>query len=212
MSRLVRVACTTCAHQRELTRLRRDLHDGLGPSLAGILARADVLSALLGEESRDAREVVSELRREASSFLGDLRRVLTDKEPAELSSGDLAAALAALGNRMSAGVRVEVTVDDVSHVSWDNQVAAFWIIKEALTNVVKHARATHCTVRVWSSDGLRLSVVDNGRGGLGDAGFGLTTMRDRATESGGWCEIEDTGHGVSVTAHLPDWECHDRAA
>lgn len=195
-----------------MARLRRDLHDGLGPTLAGILARADVLAALLSEESRDVREVVGELRQEASSFLGEMRRVLADREPAELEGRDLDAGLSALGARMSAGVDVEVSVGDVSQVSWDSQVAAFWIVKEALTNVIKHARAANCAVRVWADGGARLSVVDDGRGGLGFSGLGLSSMRERATELGGWCDIDDTGHGISVTAYVPDWECHDRAA
>lgn len=219
MARLARVGrpCTSCEHHRELVRLRRDLHDGLGPSLAGILARADVLATLVNKESGDVHEVLGELRREASTFLGEMRRVLSDREPAELDSRDLAVALATLGRRMSAGVQVDVHVDDVSQVDWDSQVAAFWIVKEALTNVVKHAGASRCTVRVWADRGLRLSVVDNGAGGLGESGLGesglgLSSMRDRASESGGWCDIADTGHGVTVTAHVPDWTCHDHAA
>jgi signal transduction histidine kinase len=211
VARLVSVGrpCTSCA---QLARLRRDLHDGLGPTLAGILARADVLAALLSEESRDAREVVGELRQEASSFLGEMRRVLADREPAELEGRDLSAGLSALGARMSAGVDIEVSVGDVSQASWDSQVTAFWIVKEALTNVLKHAQASSCVVRVWTDNGIRLSVVDDGRGSLGRPGLGLSSMRERAAERGGWCDVSDTGHGISVTAHVPDWECHDRAA
>ena len=207
---MARMVSDSCAHHRELARLRRDLHDGLGPSLAGILARADVLAALVGQESRDVREVLGELRREASSFLGEMRRVLADRDPAELEDHDLAAGVRALAARMSADV--EVTVGDVSRVSWDSQVTAFWIVREALTNVLKHSTASRCVVRISADAGIRLSVVDNGTGGLHATGLGLSTMRERATERGGWCDIEDTGHGVSVTAYVPDWECHDHAA
>ncbi len=216
MARLLRVErpCgAQCAHRQELTRLRRDLHDGLGPSLAGIMARADVLAALVN--SGDARALLSDLRREASSFLGEMRRVLADRTPAELEEGDLARGVDVLASRMRAasGVSFDVVVDDVSEVSWPCQVAAFWIVKEAVTNVVKHAHASRCVVRISLNDGLTVSIVDNGRGGLAPTGLGLSSMRDRATESGGWCDIDDTGQGISVTAHLPEgWERHDRAA
>lgn len=210
-----------CAHCRELTRLRRDLHDGLGPSLAGILLRADLVAQLMTTNEVAARETLDDLRHEAAAFMAELRRVLTDREPAELDDRDLTAGLTTLAGRMSAasGDRLAVDVDvdrEVGALDRTTQVAAFWIVKEALTNVVKHAHATACAVRVSVDDGLRLSVVDNGRGGLADSGIGLTTMRERATELGGRCDVADTGGGVAVTAYLPEdtegLARHDRAA
>ena len=168
-----------------------------------------------------ARETLDDLRHEAAAFMAELRRVLADREPAELDDRDLTAGLTTLAQRMSAAsghrLVVEVHVDDeVGALDRTVQVAAFWIVKEALTNVVKHAHATTCAVRVSVDDGLRLSVVDNGRGGLANSGAGLSTMRERATELGGWCHVTDAGGGVAVTAHLPeDTEGlvrHDRAA
>ena len=202
-----------CAHCRELTRLRRDLHDGLGPSLAGILLRADLLAQLMTTTDVAARETLKDLRHEAAAFMAELRRVLAAREPAELDDRDLTAGLATLAERMSAasGNRLGVEVDvagEVGALDRTIQVAAFWIVKEALTNVVKHAHATACAVRLRVDGGLRLSVVDNGSGGLtaasGVGGVGLTSMRDRAAELGGWCDIADTGGGVAVTAVLPE--------
>ncbi|MFL6122735.1 sensor histidine kinase [Actinophytocola sp.] len=210
-----------CAHHRELARLRRDLHDGLGPSLAGIMVRADLLAQLMTKGDQGltgGREVLQELRQEASAFLAEMRRVLSDREPAELDRTALADALPAFGQRISAasGGRLSVRVDvaaGVDAADRTSQVAAFWIVREALTNVVKHARATACAVRVWVNNGLRLSVVDDGHGGLTESGMGLGTMRGRAAEFGGWCDVVDTGHGVAVTAHLPEGRVpHDRAA
>lgn len=210
-----------CAHCRELTRLRRDLHDGLGPSLAGILLRADLIGQLMSTNEVAARETLEDLRHEAAAFMAELRRVLADREPAELDDRDLTAGLTTLAERMSAAsgnrLVVDVAVDrEVGTLDRTVQVAAFWIVKEALTNVVKHAHAAACAVRVSVDGGLRLSVVDNGCGGLADSGIGLTTMRERATELGGWCDVADTGGGVAVTAHLPEdtegLARHDRAA
>lgn len=206
-----------CAHCRELTRLRRDLHDGLGPSLAGILLRADLLAQLMTTNEVAARETLADLRHEAAAFMAELRRVLAAREPAELDDRDLTAGLTTLAKRMRAasGGRLVVTVDvggDVGALDRTVQVAAFWIVKEALTNVVKHAGATACVVRLHVDGGLCLSVVDNGCGGLADSGIGLTTMQDRAAEHGGWCDVVDTGGGVAVTAHLPEGLVRDDRA
>lgn len=204
----------TCTHYHEMLRLRRDLHDELGPGLAGILIRADLLGSLLSEDRDGAEAMLRDLRREAATFMAEFRRVLANREPAELEGQGLAAALASLADRLRAVLVMDVEVDDdVATLDRDLQVAAFWIAKEAVTNVVKHAHATRCTVRVRVGAGLELSVRDNGRGGALAAGVGLTSMHDRAAELGGWCEVTDTGAGVAVTAQLPErWATHDRAA
>jgi two-component system NarL family sensor kinase len=208
VGRVVNLRADRCEHQAEVQRLRRDLHDGLGPGLAGILIRADLLARQL--DRGPAEEMLRELRREAAAFMAEFRRVLADREPAELEGRSLADGLHVLADRMHVA-GLEIVIDVTGDAERDTQVAAFWIVKEALTNVVKHARATRCVVTV--RDGLRLSVVDNGGGGLHDGGVGLTSMRARAEELGGWCEVTDTGRGVAVTAHLPEGRSrHDHAA
>lgn len=206
-----------CEHYREMVRLRRNLHDGLGPGLAGIMMRADILGQLMTANQGAAEEMLRELRREAAVFMTEFRRVLADQSPAELDGHQLDDALRTLGRRMSraTGGTLTVTTDvdpAAAAVDRTTQVAAFWIAKEALTNVVKHARARTCAIRVRVDAGLRLSVVDDGVGGVGGArlgrrGVGLTSMGSRAAELGGWCEVSDigldNGPGVSVTAHLP---------
>lgn len=208
MGRVVNLRADRCEHQAEVQRLRRDLHDGLGPGLAGILIRADLLARQL--DRGPAEEMLRELRHEAAAFMAEFRRVLADREPAELEGHSLADGLRVLADRMHVA-DLEIVIDVTGDADRDTQVAAFWIVKEALTNVVKHARATRCVVTV--REGLRLSVVDNGGGGLHDGGVGLTSMRARAEELGGWCEATDTGRGVAVTAHLPEGRSrHDHAA
>ncbi|GAB1508154.1 sensor histidine kinase [Actinophytocola sp. KF-1] len=211
MGRVVKLRAGRCAHQAEVQRLRRDLHDGLGPGLAGILIRADLLARQL--ERGPAEETLRELRREAAAFMAEFRRVLADREPAELEGRSLADGLRVLTGRMHVpGLAIDLDVTGDANRA--TEVAAFWIVKEALTNVVKHAHATRCAITVTAAgDGLRLSVVDDGTGGLHDGGVGLTSMRARAEELGGWCEVVDTGHGVTVSGHLPEGRsCDDHAA
>lgn len=199
-----------CEHYQEMERLRRNLHDGLGPGLAGIMMRADILTQLMSANQGAAEEMLHELRREAASFMAEFRRMLVNQSPAELDGHPLDDALRTLGRRLSraSGNTLLVSTEiepEVVAVDRAAQVAAFWIVKEALTNVVKHARARTCTVRLWVADGLRLEIVDDGVGGagLGRRGVGLTSMGSRATELGGWCDVVDNGLGVTVTAHLP---------
>lgn len=209
-----------CTHYAEVVRLRRDLHDGLGPGLAGIMMRADILARMMTDDQGVAEEMLRDLRREAATFMTEFRRVLADREPAELEDRALADGVVILARRMTGASGATLTVDvevadDVDELDRDVQVAGFWIVKEALTNVVKHAGATRCAVRLWVDAGLRLSVVDNGAGagpGVG-SGVGLTSMTGRAAEFGGRCDVSDVGGGVSVTAHLPEgWDSDDRAA
>lgn len=209
--------CSTgaCEHYREMERLRRNLHDGLGPGLAGIMLRADILAQLMTANRGAAEEVLRELRHEAAAFMTEFRRVLADQSPAELEHHHLDGALRTLAQRMSRAtggtlaVEVDVDLGEPGEVDRAAQVAAFWIAKEALTNVVKHARARRCEIRVRARrDGLYLSIVDDGVGGAGRGrrGVGLTSMGSRAAELGGWCEVADgttPGAGVTVTAYLP---------
>jgi signal transduction histidine kinase len=86
------------------------------------------------------------------------------------------------------------------------EVAAYWIAQEALTNVKRHAGAGSCAVRLLVETGsLRLEIADDGRGlGSGSEGIGLHTMKERAAEIGGSCEIVSSADGGTiVTAVLP---------
>jgi signal transduction histidine kinase len=208
--------CSTgaCEHYREMVRLRRNLHDGLGPGLAGIMLRADILANLMTANRDAAEEMLRELRGEAAAFMTEFRRVLADQSPVELDGHRLDHALHTLALRMSRAtgrrltIRIDVDLGEPGDVDRASEVAAFWIAKEALTNVVKHAAARTCDIRAWVDGGLRLSIVDDGVGGagLGRRGVGLTSMGSRAAELGGWCEVTDgtaPGTGVTVTAHLP---------
>lgn len=203
---------SSCEHYREMVRLRRNLHDGLGPGLAGIMLRAEVIGELLDGDGT-ARKMLDELRIEAAAFLAEFRRMLADQCPSELDGHGLAEALTELASRMgratAGALAVTVDVDPlVVDARRETQVAAFLIAKEALTNVVKHADADSCAIRAAIEGGrsLRLAVTDNGTGPkkLTRRGVGLGSMRGRATELGGWCDVTATRAGVTVTASLPE--------
>jgi len=201
-----------CEHHREVARLRRNLHDGLGAGLAGIMMRVDVLPRLLNRDPAAAERVLFELRRELAAFMSEFRRVLSDDGPADLDGQSLESAVHAVARRLAGatgdGPTILVEVDgSVTTCGRRTQEAAFWIAKEALTNVVKHAQAGACTVNMWADNGLWLEITDDGIGGVGASarrGVGVPSMHDRAAELGGRCEVVDNdGCGVTVRAYLP---------
>jgi signal transduction histidine kinase len=196
------------AREEERRRLRRDLHDGLGPALAGHLLRLDVLAGKLGPRS-PARGDVEALRSDLRATVVEVRRVVEGLRPPALDELGLAAALAHMSERLTAGsgVVVDLRVDDLPPLSAAVEVATFRIVSEAVTNVVRHAGAAHCEVSVAASAGaLRIEVSDDGsvRGGAREEGTGngMQTMRERAEELRGrlWVTAE---RGTTVVAEIP---------
>jgi len=193
----------------ERARLRRDLHDGLGPSLSGMVLGLDAVSARLASDPGSAAEVTGRLRIEAEQAVEEVRRIIDALRPSALDGRGLVPALreraAAVGLRR--GVTVEVAAPDpMPPLSGPVEEAAFRIAEEAVTNVVRHAGATHCLVRVTVGADLLVAVCDDGRGvpdqPRGD-GVGLTSMRQRAEALGGSLEVQSNGSGTAVCARLP---------
>ena len=141
-------------------------------------------------------------------MIGDVRRLIYGLRPATLDQLGLAASLRGLAVQESSP-GISVTIDaarSLPPLPAAVEVAAYWIAQEALTNVRRHAHAQTCTVRVAVEPTmLRLEIADDG-GGLSreSSGIGLHTMKERATEIGGTCEIGSrAGGGTLVTAFLP---------
>lgn len=208
------------AREEERRRLRRDLHDGLGPSLAGIVMGLDVVRSSLGRgDTARADHLVGTVSDQARAAVDDVRRLVDGLRPPALDDLGLAGALRALvptgprGERRgeydgAAGVpSLAVTTEgDLSSLPAAVEVAAYRIAAEAVTNAVRHARAS--SVRVVLSrtaTGLTVLVRDDGIGIDPDArrGVGLGSMRERAVELGGWCRVEARGAGTEVVALLP---------
>ncbi|MBO3752436.1 hypothetical protein J5X84_40810 [Streptosporangiaceae bacterium NEAU-GS5] len=191
------------AREEERRRLRRDLHDGLGPGLAAIGMRLDALAAG-GPLSGDLREVRHFIR----ELVADVRRIVHDLRPSTLDELGLGGALEdlALDLEGSGSVSVEV-IEPLPELPAAIEVAAYRIVQEALANAVAHAGAGRINVTLLGvPGGLLLRVCDDGRG-LPDPlmeGMGSATMRERAAELGGSFRRESGPHGgTTVEAILP---------
>jgi signal transduction histidine kinase len=191
------------AREEERKRLRRDLHDGLGPALAGLTLQVDTL------RNRPSADGLLALRDGIQATVVDVRRIVEGLRPPALDELGLAEALHQLGGRLARdGHRVvDVSVAALPPLSAAVEVAAYRIAQEALTNAVRHSGAGQCTVALTVECGwLGVRVADDGHGRVvpRDGGIGLQTMRERAEEIGGRLEIggADAG-GTVVTALLP---------
>jgi signal transduction histidine kinase len=202
------------AREEERRRLRRDLHDGLGPALAGHLLRLDVLAARVDGDSAARRDIDS-LREDLRGTVGEIRRVVEGLRPPALDELGLTGALTQVLDRLTAGTPVVIDIrrSELPPLSAAIEVAVFRIVTEAVTNVVKHADARRCLVdlRVMSENAadsrLRIEITDDGTGLSGplSTGHGLSTMRERAEELRGRLRLArgPDGRGNSVIAELP---------
>ena len=210
----------TAATLNERDRLRRDLHDGLGPSLAGIALGLEAAWSALGSDRDDVREVLARLREEADAAASEVRRVLDALRPQVLDLQGLEGAIRATATSLGlgaddAGPSFALGVESLPALPPHVEEAAFRIAAESLTNVVRHADAGHCSVRVARGGGdLWVTVCDDGNGpgpslgaeprGGGSAGHGLDSMVRRATQLGGTLTVEPADpRGTRVTAVLP---------
>ncbi|MFT8394705.1 sensor histidine kinase [Propionibacterium sp.] len=202
-------------HSREEERkaLRRVLHDDVAPTLAGISLEAETARRLLIRDPGSAESVLQNISHEAVAASGQVRELSYDLRPAALDQKGMVPALTDFAARLE-GVEVVVDVnDELGELPAAVEVAAFRIAIEALTNVGRHARATHCQVCMsLQDDQLHVVVADDGVGlpALRREGVGMASMHERATELGGSCQVgERTGGGTLVAVRLPLEVSHD---
>jgi two-component system NarL family sensor kinase len=188
-------------------RIRRDLHDGLGPALGGVALRLQAAGNAIDADPVRARDLVALARTEVGEALDDVRRLVHDLRPPALDDLGLEAAVRQQAERVRSEVEVTVAAEDLSGLPAAVEVAAYRIVSEALTNVVRHAGARRADVRLEAgSSALTVTVADDGRGIAEDvtAGVGLLSLRERAEELGGRCEVRcPEGGGTTVRAVLP---------
>ncbi len=206
----------TTATLAERDRLRRDLHDGLGPSLSGIALGLEAAATALVRDPGAVPELLDRTRAEAVGAVAEIRRVLDGLRPAVLDrhglDGAVREAATALGMGAAGGPRFELTVPPLPRLAPAVEESAFRIVAESMTNVVRHAGAAHCRVEIDHADGrLHIGVVDDGQGLRTDAGtaaaatgHGLESMCRRAADLGGELVVAPAEpHGTRVTAVLP---------
>jgi signal transduction histidine kinase len=198
------------AREEERRRLRRDLHDGLGPTLAGARLKLEAARARIDGRPEEAAKLLSELDGELAGVLHDVRRISRGLRPPALDELGLMPALRAQAAMLSADSAVELRIDgpdSLPALPAAVEAAAYWITVEALTNVRRHSGASHCAVRIALSDALEVEVEDDGIGipPRTPRGVGLTGMGERAAEVGGTCEIvlRTPDAGTRVVARLP---------
>ncbi len=202
--------------EEERRRIRRDLHDGLGPALAGLTFTLEAVRNLTESDLQRADELLVSATEQVQTMIGDVRRLIYGLRPPTLDQLGLAASLRGLAAQESSN-GTSVTIDAPSAIPplpAAVEVAAYWIAQEALTNVKRHAHARTCRVRVTvETIALGLEIADDGGGFTsGSAGIGLHTMQERAAEVGGTCEIGPrTGGGTLVRASLPRLAVEDAA-
>jgi signal transduction histidine kinase len=197
------------AREEERRRLRRELHDGLGPALTGIAFTADAAANVVGEPDR-AAELLNTLRRDTRAALADVRRVVEDLRPPALDELGLVGALQQRAEQLSwraDGAAVNVRLDvppEVPPLPAAVEVAAYRIATEALTNVARHSRASSAVVQLRYGERLEVSVSDDGpTSGSWSPGVGLESMRERAAELGGAFSAGPSPTGGQVRAWLP---------
>lgn len=201
----------TAATLAERDRLRRDLHDGLGPSLSGIALGLEAAGTAFRTDPAAVPELLARTRAEAEAAVREIRRVLEGLRPSSLDVHGLEGAVrdtaSSLGMGRPGGPGFDFRTDALPLLLPQVEEAAFRIVAESLTNVARHSAADHCAVRLSQTNGsLRVRVLDDGRGLSPESGsgHGMDSMRRRAADVGGNFLVEGAiPHGTLVTAVLP---------
>jgi signal transduction histidine kinase len=198
------------AREEERRRLRRDLHDELGPQLASQALIIEALEKRLHKDPTSAARLLEELKKQSRRAMQDIRQIVYGLRPPALDQlGLVGAVKEALAAHQRSGVSFHLQAKEkMPSLPAAVEVAIYHIIQEAATNVIRHARAKDCMVRIDYKDleedaEVRLTVEDDGLGLQEDSrnGVGLHSMRERADELGGIFKIvlkPDGGTQISV--------------
>lgn len=197
--------------EEERRRLRRDLHDGLGPALAGMTMQIGATRARLSPQDAQVRDVLTRLEEHLQACIAEIRRLIDDLHPSPLDDVGLVEGIRRRLTTFTSADALALAIvvdapDDLGELPAAVEVAAYRITVEAVTNAARHARASRCDVRIRLGDALVVEVADDGVGLAMDhqPGVGLSSMRERAEELGGTLTAESgPGCGTRVRARLP---------
>ncbi|MDE3089093.1 MAG: GAF domain-containing sensor histidine kinase [Chloroflexota bacterium] len=199
--------------EEERRRLRRDLHDELGPTLASQALKLDAALEMMGDDQSQVGALLVDLKTQTQGIVADIRRLVYELRPPALDELGLVSALRAHVGQYSDStngldISIQAPPDGLPPLSAAVEVAAYRIALEATTNVVRHAHARECILRVAVANGntLQLEIRDDGIGLPREriAGVGLNSMRERAEELGGTLVVEALpSNGTRVVARLP---------
>jgi signal transduction histidine kinase len=192
------------AREEERRRLRRDLHDGLGPVLTGAAMMIDAGRNLIPTDPTTANEQFIEARAQVKGAIDDVRRLVYALRPPALDELGLVGALKEQFERGPVAVTIR-TEGLLVELPAAVEVAAFRIISEAITNAARHSSATTCAIAINLNGALEIDIHDNGTSVTPwRPGVGMSSMRERAAELGGLCEIGPDSDGRGrVHAVLP---------
>jgi signal transduction histidine kinase len=190
------------AADQERRRVVRDLHDGAQQRLVHTVVTLKLARRALGQGRDDADPLLEEALQHARSATQELGELAHGILPSVLTEGGLRAGVLSLTSRMPIPVEAEVLTERMPDAV---EATAYFIVAEALTNVVKHSQASHTTVKAFLERGtLNLEVRDDGVGGVRDDGTGLVGLRDRVASLDGSLQVRSPpGGGTLITACLP---------
>jgi two-component system NarL family sensor kinase len=200
------------AREEERRRLRRDLHDGLGPALAGVTLGLHATQATIGTDPKRATAMLADIETQVEDAVRDIRRLVYGLRPPALDEYGLCRALQQQATKIEGepgttalAITIVAPADGLGALPAAVEVAAYRIATEAMTNVSHHAHARTCHVRLTRDGALQLDILDDGQGLPTDApaGVGITAMRERAAELGGHLSITSTDTGTHISARLP---------
>ena len=203
-------ATLVTARDKERARLRRDLHDGLGPQLTGVILKVGAARRLVHADPQRSEVLLNDLEGDTTAAISDIRRLVDELRPVPLDELGLVAALQRYVDSVpsiSTGVQLNIEADQpIGPLPAGVEVAAYRIATESLTNVLRHAQASLATLHIGIREG-ELSMEDprqrSAPRSRGLAGVGLTSMRERTAMLGGRFHAGPGPAGGQVKITLP---------
>jgi two-component system sensor histidine kinase DesK len=186
------------AKMAERERIARDLHDLLGQTLSVIILKSELASKLANRDIERARVEINDVERISRDALAQVRNAVRGYRAGGLTT-EIGSARDALS---AAGVALDARLDSLP-LSPVQEAVLSLAVREAVTNIVRHANAGHCSIVLEAHGGkAMLTVADDGKGGPLPLGFGLRGMRERTVALGGTLDC-DGSHGTTLTVTMP---------